>query len=201
MNRIGLNKQRRYTILLSESNNHFDVILQLKEAGLILEHSASTDDNPIYILERELMKDNFIDELIQLYGDQVLSWTDTKNWIRSYSCRTSKFKPMTRRNKQRNGKTRGEVCLKCITVSTCNYCAAFGTYCHFFRSILTTYKFCYAVIHLSLSNFNNIGIPNFGNINIFQKYLNLYFCKCLFVSAVNGLWEKYLKPNLGAQFR
>ncbi len=72
-----LNKQRRYTILLSESNNHFDVILQLKEAGLILEHSASTDDNPVYILERELMKDNFIDELIQLYGDQVLSWPDT----------------------------------------------------------------------------------------------------------------------------
>lgn len=72
-----LNKQRRYTILLSESNNHFDVIVQLKEAGLILEHSASTDDNPVYILERELMKDNFIDELIQLYGDQVLSWPDT----------------------------------------------------------------------------------------------------------------------------
>ncbi len=76
-----LNKQRKYTILLSESNNHFDVIVQLREAGLILEHSASTDDNPVYILDRELMKENFIDELIQLYGDQVLAWPETTKTV------------------------------------------------------------------------------------------------------------------------
>lgn len=76
-----LNKQRRYTILLSESNNHFNVIVQLKEAGLILEHTASTDDNPVYILDRELMKENFIDELIQLYGDQVLNWPETTKTV------------------------------------------------------------------------------------------------------------------------
>jgi len=76
-----LNKQRRYTILLSESNNHFNVIVQLKEAELILEHPASTDDNPVYILDRELMKENFIDELIQLYGDQVLNWPETTKTV------------------------------------------------------------------------------------------------------------------------
>lgn len=76
-----LNKQRKYTILLSESNNHFHVIVQLKEAGIILEHAASTDDNPVYILNRELMKENFIDELIQWYGEQILAWPETTKTV------------------------------------------------------------------------------------------------------------------------
>lgn len=77
-----LNKQRKYTILLSESNNHFNVILQLSEAGLIVEHeTASTDDNPVYILNRELMKENFIDELIGKYGKQLLTWPETTKTV------------------------------------------------------------------------------------------------------------------------
>lgn len=77
-----LNRQRKYTILLSESNNHFNVILQLREAGLIIEHeTASTDENPVYILNRELMKENFIDELIGMYGEQLLTWPETTKTI------------------------------------------------------------------------------------------------------------------------
>ncbi len=77
-----LNRQRKYTILLSESNNHFNVIVQMKDAGLIEEHkTASTEDNPVYILNRELMKDNFIDELIVMYGEQVLTWPETSKTV------------------------------------------------------------------------------------------------------------------------
>ncbi len=77
-----LNRQRKYTILLSESNNHFNVILQLRDAGLIIEHeTASTDENPVYILNRELMKENFIDELIRIYGEQLLTWPETTKTV------------------------------------------------------------------------------------------------------------------------
>lgn len=77
-----LNRQRKYTILLSESNNHFNVIVQLREAGLITEHeTASTDENPVYILNRELMKEDFIDELIGIYGEQLLAWPETTKTV------------------------------------------------------------------------------------------------------------------------
>lgn len=72
-----LNRQRKFTILLSESNNHFNVITQLLDAGLIFEHAVSSEESPVYVLDRELMKDNFTDELVALYGNQVLSWSKT----------------------------------------------------------------------------------------------------------------------------
>lgn len=86
-----LNKQRKYTVLLSESNNHFNVIVQLREAKLILEHSASTDDNPVYVLDRELMKESFIDELIALYGEQTLNWPETTKTVLSIIYRYSVY--------------------------------------------------------------------------------------------------------------
>lgn len=75
-----LNRKRLYTLLLSESNNHFAVLEQLKKSGLIYEHIASTENTPIYVLDRQLMKENFSDELISLIGNGYISYDSvTKN--------------------------------------------------------------------------------------------------------------------------
>lgn len=51
-----INQKRNYTILLSPSNNHFDVLNDLKESRLISEHlSASNEQTPIYTLNPELI--------------------------------------------------------------------------------------------------------------------------------------------------
>lgn len=85
----NLNHQRKYTILLSESNNHLQVIHELKSAQLIYEHHVSTEENPIYILDRTLMKTNFQDELIDLIGDEFITLDktakDALNLIYQYS--------------------------------------------------------------------------------------------------------------------
>lgn len=69
-----LNKQRYYTILLSESNNHFKVIDELKEAGLLIEHVSTTEENPVFIIDRVLAKINFQAELISLLGDNYVMY-------------------------------------------------------------------------------------------------------------------------------
>lgn len=69
-----LNKQRFFTILLTESNNHYTVIEQLKEAELIYEHPASTEESVVYVLDRVLMKTQFTNELIALLGDEYIHY-------------------------------------------------------------------------------------------------------------------------------
>lgn len=69
-----LNRQRKYTILLSETNNHFDVLDRLKISQLIYEHTASTEEAPVYVLDRVLMKTDFTDELINLIGQEYVSY-------------------------------------------------------------------------------------------------------------------------------
>jgi len=64
-----LNKKRLYTILLSETNNHFDVLDRLKQSKLITEHISSTEEAPVYILDSVLMKTDFTSELIELIGE------------------------------------------------------------------------------------------------------------------------------------
>jgi predicted HTH transcriptional regulator len=76
-----LNKQRFFTILLTESNNHYLVIEQLKEAGLIYEHPASTEENVVYVLDRVLMKTQFTDELIALVGEEYIHYNDVAKEI------------------------------------------------------------------------------------------------------------------------
>ena len=76
-----LNKQRFFTILLTESNNHYLVIEQLKEAGLIYEHPASTEENVVYVLDRVLMKTQFTDELIALVGDEYIHYDEVAKEI------------------------------------------------------------------------------------------------------------------------
>lgn len=59
-----LNLRRNYTILLSPSNNHFDVLNDLEQAGLVSLHPiASTEQTPVYIIDATLTKDDFIPEM------------------------------------------------------------------------------------------------------------------------------------------
>lgn len=76
-----VNRQRLFSILLTESNNHFLVIDALKEASLILEHSASSEENPIYILDRVLMKIDFTDEFIALLGNEYIHYDNAAKHV------------------------------------------------------------------------------------------------------------------------
>jgi ATP-dependent DNA helicase RecG len=71
-----VNRQRLFTILLTESNNHFIVIDDLKKAGIIVEHQASSEENPIYVLDRVLMKTDFVDEFIILLGEEYIHYNE-----------------------------------------------------------------------------------------------------------------------------
>lgn len=62
------NAQIRYTVLLTPDNNHFNELLSLEQAGLISKHLASQASNPIYIADRELVRNDYIRELRLLFG-------------------------------------------------------------------------------------------------------------------------------------
>lgn len=73
-----LNKKRLYTILLSPSNNHSDVLNDLKDSHLISEHlTASTEQTPIYILNRELTITDFISQIEKQTGKELSDLDDT----------------------------------------------------------------------------------------------------------------------------
>lgn len=69
-----LNRKRFFTILLSESNNHFEVIDEFKKAKILIEHEASSELVPIYILDRVLVKTDFRDELIDILGIEFINY-------------------------------------------------------------------------------------------------------------------------------
>jgi ATP-dependent DNA helicase RecG len=67
-----LNESRLYTILLSPSNNHLDVLNDLKQYGLIVEHPfASSEQTPIYILDRELTITDFSKQIERQTGKDL----------------------------------------------------------------------------------------------------------------------------------
>lgn len=76
-----LNRQRYFTILLTESNNHFAVMEQLREAGLIYEHTSSSEESVVYVLDRVLMKTHFRDELIFLIGEEYIHYDEVAKEI------------------------------------------------------------------------------------------------------------------------
>src|SRR6202042_1365872 len=86
-----LNRKRLYTILLNESNNHFDVIDQLRGAGIIYEHPLSDKYAPVYILDRELMKIDFTAELMQLIGTEFKNFNKTEKQVLNLLYRYSKY--------------------------------------------------------------------------------------------------------------
>jgi len=63
-----LNKQEKYTILLTADNNHFAVISDLEEKGLIYRHPSSPTIYPIYLVDRTLSQTDFAQELYNLFG-------------------------------------------------------------------------------------------------------------------------------------
>lgn len=63
-----LNKQEKYTILLTADNNHFAVISDLEEKGLIYRHTSSPTIYPIYLVDRTLSQTDFAQELYNLFG-------------------------------------------------------------------------------------------------------------------------------------
>ena len=62
------NKNDRYTILLTKSNNHLDAINSLEDAGIIFKHEVSDALHPVYIVDRALFKKDFVSELRALFG-------------------------------------------------------------------------------------------------------------------------------------
>jgi len=69
-----LNQKRLHTILLSSSNNHFDVLSSLKKAGLIKEHPNLTDgQTPLYILDKELTLEDFTKQIEEQTGKSLTS--------------------------------------------------------------------------------------------------------------------------------
>jgi len=62
------NKNDRYTILLTKDNNHLSAINSLEDSGLILRNKSSAELYPVYIIDRELFKKDFINELRALFG-------------------------------------------------------------------------------------------------------------------------------------
>jgi ATP-dependent DNA helicase RecG len=67
-----LNKNRFYTILLSPSNNHFDVLAELKYSGLIFEYTETSNLHaPVFFVHRELVKVDYTKE-IELFTGKSL---------------------------------------------------------------------------------------------------------------------------------
>ena len=72
-----LNQKRHYTILLSPSNNHFDVISDLKQSGLVLEHpSAKSEQTPVYVLDKELTIVDFTKQIEKQTGKLLTGLDD-----------------------------------------------------------------------------------------------------------------------------
>jgi ATP-dependent DNA helicase RecG len=77
-----LNQKMRYTILLSPSNNHLDVLHDLSQANLIMEHPmASTIHAPIYILNNELTKTNFLPQIALAVGKENAHLSDIQKQV------------------------------------------------------------------------------------------------------------------------
>ena len=68
-----LNKQDRYTILLTKDNNHLEAIQSLQDAGLIIRHSSSDEIYSVFIIDRNLFKRSFYKELEGLYGNNFIA--------------------------------------------------------------------------------------------------------------------------------
>lgn len=69
-----LNRRRLFTILLSENNKHFDIIDELRRNDLLFEHRASTEQAPIYVLDRVLLKTDFRGKLTEIIGRNYLEF-------------------------------------------------------------------------------------------------------------------------------
>jgi len=65
--------KQQYTILLTPENNHFSELIQLEKAGLIIKHAISKEFHPVYVVDREIMKDDYSVELKKMFGNAFIS--------------------------------------------------------------------------------------------------------------------------------
>ncbi len=62
------NSLYRHTILLTPDNNHVNAIQRLEKSGLIFKHLQSPQLYPIFLLHRDLVRENYNAELRSIYG-------------------------------------------------------------------------------------------------------------------------------------
>jgi len=62
------NKKYRHTIMLTPDNNHFSAIERLEKFELIFKHPKSPDLYPVYLVHRQLMKEDYTFELREIFG-------------------------------------------------------------------------------------------------------------------------------------
>lgn len=86
-----LNRKRYFTILLSESNNHFEVIDEFRRNGVLFEHEASSEQTPIYVLDRVLLKTDFRDELSEIVGMRFIGLEQAAKEILNITYLFSKY--------------------------------------------------------------------------------------------------------------
>ncbi len=58
----------RHTILLTTDNNHVNALVRLEKSGLVFKHPQSPDLYPVFLLHRDLMRDNYYTELRTIFG-------------------------------------------------------------------------------------------------------------------------------------
>lgn len=86
-----LNKRGFYTILLSESNNHFDAIDELKHGGILQTHESSTEQASIYVIHSDFMKTDFREELIEMLGVDFIHFDKAAKEVLNLTYLYSKF--------------------------------------------------------------------------------------------------------------
>jgi len=65
--------RQEYTVLLTPDNNHFQELRVLEACGLIGKHAASTPLHALYVADRELIKTDYRDELLGIFGQSLIT--------------------------------------------------------------------------------------------------------------------------------
>ena len=63
-----LNREEKYTIALTPDNNHFQTIAQLEDWGLVFKHPESPSLYPTYLVDREMVRNDFFQELREIFA-------------------------------------------------------------------------------------------------------------------------------------
>lgn len=85
------NEQVRYTILVSPDNNHFDELRALEQAGLITKHERSSSAYPIYLVDRVLVRKDYLTELRKMFGIRFDALDDLRKDILSLVYRFNNY--------------------------------------------------------------------------------------------------------------
>jgi len=62
-------RNHEYTVLFTPDNNHFNELSYLESCGLIAKHPCGSSLHPVYVPDRELVKTEYRDELLGIFGD------------------------------------------------------------------------------------------------------------------------------------